>query len=327
MIYCLERQGFKNHIHLTHPCSFPDISRARNCIREHFFPLNARVSIGHTQMPPAWATVASRWDTAYIVKGFRTTLRKYYFVQDYEPSFYPSSSTAIFAENTYRFNFYGLTAGRWLSDLLNTKYGMAATSFDFAVDHDIYKPMTDRSLSTKRVLFYSRSVTDRRGFELGLMALQKLVERLPEVEVLMVGWNEKKIRLGSQFKYLGVLSPEHLSYWLNRCDVALILSLTNLSLLPLEAMACGCVVVSNRGDNVNWLIDDNIAMTANPDIESLRDALIQVLSDNRLRKSISKEGIEFVRHKTWKSAYASVIGTILQHHQIDVVKDGWRNTN
>ena len=59
------------------------------------------------------AVFATGWETAYPVFNDAGDARKCYFVQDFEPLFYPVGSEYVLAENTYRFNFFGITAGKW----------------------------------------------------------------------------------------------------------------------------------------------------------------------------------------------------------------------
>ena len=68
-----------------------------------------------TKMKTADAIFATGWETAYPVFNDVSGAQKFYFVQDFEPYFYPVGSEYVLAENTYRFNFYGITAGGWLA--------------------------------------------------------------------------------------------------------------------------------------------------------------------------------------------------------------------
>lgn len=83
---------------------------------------------------------ATGWETAYPVFNMSIPAHKMYFVQDFEPLFYGTGSKSVLAENTYRFGFYGVTAGRWLTQKV-AEYGMPADYFDFGADLDIYRPV------------------------------------------------------------------------------------------------------------------------------------------------------------------------------------------
>jgi glycosyltransferase involved in cell wall biosynthesis len=257
-------------------------------------------------MKPAWATVATSWTTAYSVRDFQATLHKFYFVQDFEPAFYPVGSEYCLAEETYRFGFYGITAGPWLSELLRTRYGMSADAFSFAVDPFVFRPVPKLD-ARKRVFFYARPVTARRGFELGLLTLIEVVRRRPEIEVVLGGWDLDGYSLPANFVSIGTVPPERLSASIGRCDVALILSLTNVSLLPLEAMACGCAVVSNKGACVDWLLNDQIALLAEPTVDALSDAVIGLLDDDTRRESLVKRATAFASETDWTTQARTVM--------------------
>lgn len=118
LIVQLERRGYQCHIVIVGHTHFNSGEEARKAIREHFFPINAEVSIGESSLKPAAITVATSWITAYPVRNFQGTRHRCYFVQDYEPYFYAHGSDYCFAEATYRMGFYGITAGGWLAGKL-----------------------------------------------------------------------------------------------------------------------------------------------------------------------------------------------------------------
>ncbi|HXG36577.1 MAG TPA: hypothetical protein VNL15_06390, partial [Dehalococcoidia bacterium] len=113
-------------------------------------------------MQPADITIATAWQTAYAVFQFPETRHKVYLVQDYEPYFTPVGTVSALAENTYRFGFYGITAGAWLADKLSGEFDMSCDQFQLAVDSEIYHPLPTGEHN--KVFFYARPVTARRGF-------------------------------------------------------------------------------------------------------------------------------------------------------------------
>jgi len=114
----------------------------------------------------------------------------------------------------------------------------------------------------KRVLFYARPETERRGFELGVLALSLVAKKRPEVEFVLAGFKNRSVDLPFPAILPGVLALAELGALYRSCDVALVLSHTNLSLLPLEVMACGCAVVSNEGPNTEWLLTKEAVLFA-----------------------------------------------------------------
>ena len=200
------------------------------------------------------AIFATGWETAYPAYLDRSRARRFYFVQDFEPSFYPVGSENQLAENTYRFGFEAFTAGKWLATKLRDEYGMTTHPFDFAADMTLYKRTNDER--RKDVFFYARPVTMRRGFELGCMVLADVKKRRPDIRIHMAGWDVSEWKVPFEYVNHGAMSLEELSPLYNKCAVALVMSLTNLSLLPLELASCGTIPVVNDAPN-NRLVSDN----------------------------------------------------------------------
>ncbi|MBB5642163.1 glycosyltransferase family 1 protein [Cryobacterium roopkundense] len=204
--------------------------------------------------PSAQAIFATGWETAYPVFLDKSTARRFYFVQDFEPSFYPAGSEAMLAENTYRFGFHGMTAGGWLSHKLHADYGMQTDHFDFAVETQFYN--VTNTAPRKEIFFYARPVTPRRGWELGLMALEQFAAARPDITINLAGWDVSSWDIPFPHKNLSGVDISQLNAIYNRCAAGLVLSASNLSLLPLELMASGVTPVVNDAPN-NRMVTDN----------------------------------------------------------------------
>lgn len=221
---------------------------------------------------------ATGWETAYPVFNMKNPAHKMYFVQDFEPLFYGMGSKAVLAENTYRFGFYGITAGRWLTKKVGG-YGMKADFFDFGADLDIYRP-TGKTSKKKQICFYARPVTERRAFEIGVLTLAKFHQIHPDYNIVFFGWDVSDYDIPFPYENRGIVSPVELSSIYHDSQACLVLSLTNASLLPLELLAAGCVPVMNDGENNRLVIGENsdIVYTLDSPIE-LAKGLDEVVSD------------------------------------------------
>lgn len=297
----LEEKGFVCRINIDGPSHFSSAGEARTCIREHFFPVDAEVGIGRKALRPAAATFATGWTTAYTVRDFEGSGKKYYFVQDFEPFFYAPGSDYIFAEETYKFGFKGITAGNWLAEKLASEYKMETMPFRFSYDRELYKPHKRQNPKKKRVFFYARPVTPRRAFELGLLTLARVHQKDPNIEFVLAGWDLSGYKIPFPFTHAGVLSVSELPDLYSQCDIALVLSFTNLSLLPLEVMACNCAVVSNKGKNVEWLLNEDVIKFSDPTPDALSDAVITLFEDERELNKLKKNGLGFARSTDWNN--------------------------
>lgn len=226
------------------------------------------------------AIVATGWETAYPAFRDGSAARRFYFVQDYEPYFYPVGTDSVLAENSYRFGFTGLTAGGWLAHKLAADFGMTTSHFDFSADRAHYRLSNEGRRN--EVFFYVRPGTERRGFELGVMALDLFARERPGYTINLAGWDVSRYKIPFAHNNLKSMPIDQLNEVYNRCAAGLVLSMTNMSLLPLELLAAGVIPVVNEGDN-------NTMVSSNPFIEytpasprALADRLIAVVDRSDL---------------------------------------------
>lgn len=250
-------------------------------------------------MEPADALFATSWETAYPIFNNSQPAKRFYFVQDFEPYFFSIGSLYSLAENTYKFGFYGVTAGGWLAKKLNTEYGMSTDSFNFGADKETYA--LSNYESRKEIFFYARPYTARRGFEMGIVALDLFHKEHPEYTINLVGWDVSDYEIPFPYVNLKTLEVSELSELYNRCAAGLVISLTNMSLLPLEMLACGTIPVVNDGEN-NRLVSDNefIAYAPNDPV-SLANELSRTVERRDLLE-YAKAASDSVDSDSWQTA-------------------------
>lgn len=301
-IWHLERMGWESGIVIVSPSVHATAEAAHHDICAHFFPLKAKVYVGFEGLPNSEFVIATGWQTAYPVRAVVGPVKKLYFVQDFEPSFYPTGTESVLADNTYHFGFFGITAGGWLARKLKAEYGMQTHPISFGVDHELYRQRPRREPHIKRVFFYARPPTPRRAFEFGLLVLEAVSRKLPDTQFILAGWDVGDYHIPFPHLAAGVITPEELADVFSQCDAALVMSLTNLSLMPLEVMAAGCAVVSNRGECVEWLLHDDVALLTDPTLEALSDALCRLLQNDAERQALASRGQEFARQQHWQAS-------------------------
>lgn len=315
-VYYLEKQGYNCRIVVVGDPKPLSTTQAKSQIADWFFPIKGEVYIGVESAPPSHISLATSWTTAYYLRAFRSTIHRAYFVQDYEPYFYAAGAEHAWAEETYRFGFYGITAGTWLKEKLNKDYDMQTRAFQFSFDKNLYSPRKRKDSSVQRVFFYARPPTERRAFQMGVLILDEVTKRLPNVEVVFAGWDISEYHIPYKHLNAGVVTLDELPDLYSQCDVALVLSFTNLSLLPLELMACGTPVVSNRAPCTEWLLNDSNARLASPTVKSLADAICDVLEDPNEASKLRKGGFKTAAATDWETE-AKKVGEILRNLDSD----------
>jgi O-antigen biosynthesis protein len=251
LVSAMERAGHRCIVYLVDRHGWP-LDHHRETIRRWWPSLVVEVRDAAEGIADAHAIFATGWPTAYTVLASRAAGARFYLVQDFEPWFYPAGSEALLAEATYRFGFHGVTAGRWLAELLTRDYAMAADHFDFGADLDRYR--LDPAAPRTGVCCYARVTKPRRAYELGVAALALFAQRHPEVDIHLSGDDVRRLRFAAVSH--GTLKPPALSALYNRCIAELVLSATNVSLVPHEMLAAGCLPVVNDAEHNRVVLDN-----------------------------------------------------------------------
>lgn len=301
MMSHLENMGFHSRVYLYMSPNYRDNESVIRFVREYFPLLDHRVEMfwDVSQMTYAHATFATSWETAYFVKRFKNTSAQCYFVQDFEPYFYPNGSYYHLAENTYRFGMYGITAGDWLKEKLEKEYGMWTRSFGFSYDKSVYVPHEKKRL-TKKIFFYARPYTPRRDFEIGLLALDAVCKRIKGLTVVFAGEDLKNYVIPFKHENHGIVTVQELAAFYSECDMCLVVSGTNLSLLPLEIMGSNSVAICSRGENSSWLVNEDNAVMVNYDPVEIADTIVHYYENPDELKRIRVKGMEFAKNTSWE---------------------------
>jgi glycosyltransferase involved in cell wall biosynthesis len=249
--------------------------------------------------------LATGWQTVPAVLRLPGARARAYLVQDHEPEFYATSAEREWATWTYSQGLHCICASPWLAETVEALYGAGASSFDLGVDHEHYVPLPTHRRDDL-VLFYARAVTPRRATTLGVLALEELHRRRPEIEIALFGEGR---RLATPFphRHLGVLPPDKLAHAYASSTVGLVLSLTNPSLVPTEMLACGLPVVDVASKAMAATFGDDGPITLAPlHPIGIANAIEGLVDDLLLRAERSRAGTVLASERTWMRAAEQV---------------------
>lgn len=308
MVHRWERMGHTCSIWIHDPFQEHDHmwpAVARDLIRTQFAPVEAPVFKDFSRWYGADVAVATGWQTVYPVLNRDRCRARAYLIHDHESEFYATSVESYWAERTYRLGMHSIVGSPWLRDIVVERYGGRADVFEFGVDHDVYRPLpVERQPNT--VAFYAREATPRRAVPLGLLALQELRRRRPEIRLQLFG-SEHEVEARFPYENMGLLAPQDLAVLYSAATVGLCLSMTNYSLIPQEMMACGlpCVDLAGFGNEAAYGPDGPVELVEFDHV-ALADAIEQLIDDEPLRERRSAAGRKFVADRTWNRAASQV---------------------
>jgi O-antigen biosynthesis protein len=287
--------------------AFPELANAEVTFRK---PPDGGADYSH--LADCDAAIATFWTSVFPVLRFARARTRFYFVQDFEPYFYPAGSAFALAEQTYRFGLPGIVNTPGLAAAYGA-YGNPAVSFVPAVDLDRYHPpIGSRPNTPVRVFFYGRPASPRNAFGLGLSSLAELKYRYGDrVEIVCAGesWNPGQFGYGDVLTNFGRLrNLEEVADLYRSCHIGLVLMLTkHPSYQPFEFMASGVACVSNRNPDTAWFLrDEENCLLADPLPGAIADRIGALIDDAALRGRLVETARAEVGSVRWEDQIEGV---------------------
>jgi glycosyltransferase involved in cell wall biosynthesis len=303
--------------------TLPTSKKMKELISQDFVPLEADIVIGWDLIEPCDALFATHYTTAPFVASSEAAKKKFYFVQDFEPYFFPMGSEYIAVENTYKLGLSCITIGRWLTRKLLEDYAADANYFDFAVDNSVYYPRCEKS-DKIRILFYAQPDKPRRGFEIGVAALKRLHQlHSDSIEIVLFGSSLiSKQHIPFPHVNAGILNFDQLAEIYSSAHIGLVISLSNPSLIPFDMMACGCAVVDiARENNFEDYVNGKEILLAEPTPDGLVKAINRLIIDDALRDRITEAARRLVSSRSYEKSARRLEAHILKGMLTDFVSD------
>jgi glycosyltransferase involved in cell wall biosynthesis len=190
---------------------------------------------------------------AEMMKGETTTVPKFgYYVQDYEPLFYPAKSERwLKASQSYTVLKDAMLFAKtqWLCDIVYANHGIKVLKVTPSIDHDVHYPNLRRPGSPLSILAMLRPATPRRAPRRTVRIMQAVAKKYGDVSMQVFGATDEELEAA------GIVLPASIKNWgvLKRAQVPDLLRASDLFLdlsdyqafgrTGLEGMACGCVPV------------------------------------------------------------------------------------
>jgi len=221
--------------------------------------LMARVLTSLDQLPEGVVPIATTNDSlseiAKVWGGRSGSI--FYYVQDYEPLFYPPMSVqhVVAIESYARVNdVVGVVKTNWLRNTLLRETFMPVAKIRPSLDRALYFPELSRDASGRRTLIAMvRPSTPRRAPQRTLALLNRLAEeRVLDLDIVVFGATAQELeatnlRLHERIINIGRLSPMNVAPIIRQGHFFLDMSDYQAFGRSLaEAMACGLVPVSTK---------------------------------------------------------------------------------
>lgn len=245
----------------------------------------------------------------------------FYYIQHYEPLFFSDSYNYMKARETYYLPLRWIVNSTWANNTLEREIGRKGQVIIPGVDSSIFYPRKVDKPGNEKVIVALGKSNPIKGLNYLFEALKKVKEKIGEVKLVLYG-NEPFLKYKSPVKTEYVVRPtdSELAIIYSSGDVIVTPSLYESSPLPpLEAMACGCPVVTTQYGVEDYCFDGvNAAVVLPEDPNSLSDAIIRVLSDQEFRNKLIRNGLSTAHNLTWDST-ARRVENIVKSLDLDIL--------
>ena len=123
---------------------------------------------------------------------------------------------------------------------------------------------------------------------------------MPEITVVFAGEDLSNYVIPFPHENHGIVTVQELAEFYTRCDMCLVVSGTNLSLLPLEIMGTNSVAICSRGENSSWLINEENAVLVNYDPVEIAETIQDYYRHPEKLDEIRRKGLEFAQRTSWE---------------------------
>ena len=193
-----------------------------------------------------------------------------------------------------------------------------------AVNLEHYRVLDDVPKEKTPLIAYLGRIKRYKSIDHILSAMPKVIEKVPDVKLAIIGDGDDRPRLEEMSKSLGIsdrviftgfVSEDEKVRWLNRAWIVLSpSSKEGWGLTMTEANACGTPVIAANSPGLRDAVKDGETGILYPygDIESLGDNIIKLLTDDNLRNKLRDGGLKSAKRYTWDDAAKITLNVLEQ---------------
>lgn len=181
------------------------------------------------------------------------------------------------------------------------------------VNHNVFiKREIDKNIlgfnSNQKIIIHVGSEEARKNVVTIIKSLNLLQKSIHNFIFIRVGPKTKEVStlikkfgMDNKVLYYNNLSDYELSLFYNAADLLVFPSFyEGFGLPPLEAMTCGCPVVTSNTSSLPEVVGDAGIMIDPNDIDGLAKAIYRVITDKDLRESMVKKGLKRAKKFNWE---------------------------
>lgn len=258
-----------------------------------WFKLNRKVknfSYHERHIKAADIVIATAVETSQMVYELPQSCgKKVYFIQDFEN--WNCTDEEVYA--SYNLGMTNIVVAKWLKDLVDSHSEKSSYLVSNCINTEVFnnKGMERRKHS---IVFHYRSA-DYKGPKYAIEAIRMLAEKYPDLRVDVISIENAPDNLPKSCEFHHKLNAKEIAEINNTTQVFMCTSIEEGFGLPgLEAMACGCAVVSTSYRGVlEYAVDgENALLSPVRDVDAMVNNIVRLFEDEELRNRIAENGVK-----------------------------------
>lgn len=248
--------------------------------------------------------IATGYSTAFTADMAKAR-RKIYFVQSDESRFFPKDKKLCkIIRETYKLPFEYMTEAKWIQGWLKEEYGHDAFYVPNGIDSGMFHRVDSFSQrkSKQRVLIEGGINIPYKGMDDAYEVVKNL-----DAELWIIS-NNGKPKTGWRYdRFFKNIPIDEMKNIYSACDILLKMSrVEGFFGPPMEAMACGCAVVTGKVTGYDeYIVDgENALVVERGDIDGAKKAVERLINDPILREKLVTNGYETVQKWSWDRSIA-----------------------
>lgn len=297
------RLRMKNMLHRVY-CTMKALSAAssRKSKYDRFI-----ISAGNKTIRDADVIVATAWTTAYTVSTLAPGKgEKYYFVQDFE-----LWDNTQYGKNSYLLPLKKIVISSWINEQMKNELGIGPFPVVYnGIDRTLFNSdgRRKRMGRAQHFLMLNHSLPSK-GVGEGLEVFEQIRAEYPDCELTMFGM-EPGTGLPDYVNYYRSPDKRKLTDLYKSADIFLFPSLREgWGLTPIEAMACGCVVVASEAGCVKdiGIHGKNMMISEAGNVSAMVENIRQIINDSGWMEELRHGGYRTLHHLDWEKSADKLI--------------------
>lgn len=345
-------------LHVVYVMSHNSVCGAAKIILEHtnrLWEIGVKVSIVSYFEKPTWYPVKANYNQVpytiklsmcipkcdIIVATYYTHIQEcietgiapvVYFEQgDYHLFRYEQLKAAskAFIKTQYSLPKFIFTVSNEVKKIILNKFNRKVYVIHNAIDHKIFNTTTDSiEKSENYILMMGQDDLEFKGVRYIIKAYEKVKEFYPDLKVYWITPYLNKINLKNKVDqvFIQPTQQEIASLYRNATMFISYSSYESFSLPILEALSCGCPVITTDSIGIRDYItnNENVLITER-EINCLANKIIELLEDHKLRKKIIENGLKTASNFHWTKSIKKLYQYYKEIAEYSVKRDKSKN--